>query len=214
MIILSCSSKGGCGKSTMAVNFAAALAQHKKDVIIVDCDPIKTSSNWLAARKHDPSLPEIECLEKSGSQKLIGVLKELDTRYQYVVVDVPGADSELMRMSLTVAHKALIPFRPSQADMDELPRMQEMVEDLKEINPTISVYFFINAAKPGTENTEIREARQYFKNFSVVPAETIIYDRKAYRECLARGHGVVDNSKLDRLAYKEITNLSKEIGLW
>lgn len=36
MIILVGSQKGGCGKSTLAINIAAALAKLNEDVIIVD----------------------------------------------------------------------------------------------------------------------------------------------------------------------------------
>lgn len=43
MIILLGSQKGGCGKSTIAINLACGLAQKGCDVILVDADPQQNS---------------------------------------------------------------------------------------------------------------------------------------------------------------------------
>ena len=42
--------KGGCGKSTLAVNLAGYFAQLGKRVALADCDPQRSSSDWLAIR--------------------------------------------------------------------------------------------------------------------------------------------------------------------
>jgi len=43
------SSKGGVGKSTLAVNVAACLAERGRKVLVVDLDPQATASHWLGA---------------------------------------------------------------------------------------------------------------------------------------------------------------------
>ncbi len=57
MIILIGSQKGGCGKSTIAINIAAYLAKHNKDIVLVDADPQQSSANWVKDRD-DTDLPE------------------------------------------------------------------------------------------------------------------------------------------------------------
>jgi chromosome partitioning protein len=211
MILLVASSKGGCGKSTLTVNISAILATRQENVALLDCDRIRTATNWLEARANTKCI-NIAGYTHQGANKLISHIRSLAKKHSYVVIDVPGADSEVMRTCMTIADVILIPFRPSQADMDQLPHMKSMVEDMYEINPDARVYFLLNAARVGTESTEIKGSFEYFGNFSIVPVKTVIYDRKSYRDGLEEGHGVVERK--DQKAMNEIKNLSQEVGLW
>jgi len=47
MIIATTNSKGGVGKSTIAVHLAAWLHQQGKNVIVIDCDTQQSCSRWL-----------------------------------------------------------------------------------------------------------------------------------------------------------------------
>ena len=50
MILIIGSRKGGCGKSTVAINIAAELARLGKDVVLVDADRQATAANWVEDR--------------------------------------------------------------------------------------------------------------------------------------------------------------------
>lgn len=105
MIILIGSQKGGCGKSTLTINIAAALAKLNKDVIIVDADIQSTSSRWAADRNEN--LPKVHCVQKYENMK--NTLLDLNQRYKFVIVDVAGKDSKELRTGMIVANILLIP---------------------------------------------------------------------------------------------------------
>jgi len=64
MIILIGSQKGGCGKSTTAVNICATLAKNGQDVVLVDADRQCTAANWAMDRSANSSLSVVHCVQK------------------------------------------------------------------------------------------------------------------------------------------------------
>ena len=51
--------KGGCGKTTTTVNLAAALAERKKRVLVIDLDPQASATSWFGIRDGGQALYEI-----------------------------------------------------------------------------------------------------------------------------------------------------------
>ncbi len=71
--------KGGSGKTTTAVNTAAALAEVRPPVLLIDMDPQGSASDWLA-RRGDPR----------GLDEAFG--RTFDLARLAVPTDVPGVD--------------------------------------------------------------------------------------------------------------------------
>jgi chromosome partitioning protein len=57
--------KGGSGKTTTAVNLAAALAESGRRVLLMDLDPAAAASSWLAVKENGKGILEALTAEKS-----------------------------------------------------------------------------------------------------------------------------------------------------
>jgi chromosome partitioning protein len=208
MIILIGSQKGGCGKSTTAVNICAELAGRGHDVVLVDADRQCTSANWAMDRVEKPTLSAVHCVQKY--ENIRDTLLDLDQRYEYVIVDAAGRDSRELRTGMTAAHILVVPFRPSQPDLDTLPNMQEIIIQAKDLNPKLAVYGLITMAPTNPVIHEETDARECLIDYPEIKLlATMIRDRKVYRDAMSDGLGVVemDNPK----AKMEIKNLIEEI---
>lgn len=208
MIILIGSQKGGCGKSTTAVNISAELAGKGHDVVLLDADRQSTAANWAMDRAENKTLAKVNCVQKYDNIR--DTLLDLDKRYEYVIVDAAGRDSRELRTGMTAAHILIVPFRPSQPDLDTLPNMQEIIIQAKDLNPTLKIFGLITMAPTNPIVHEEAEARDCLNDYpEIKPLSTMIRDRKVYRDAMSDGLSVVemDNAK----AKMEIKKLVEEI---
>jgi chromosome partitioning protein len=208
MIILIGSQKGGCGKSTTAVNICAELANLGHDVVLVDADRQCTSANWAMDRIANEKLAKVHCVQKY--ENIRDTLIDLDKRYGFVIVDAAGRDSRELRTGMLAAHVLIVPFRPSQPDLDTLPKMQEIITQAKDLNPDLKVFGLLTMTPTNPAIREEADARICLEDYPVIELlTTIIHDRKCYRDAMSDGLGVVemDNPK----AKDEIKKLIAEI---
>ncbi|GAB6035419.1 AAA family ATPase [Galenea microaerophila] len=207
MIIHVGNQKGGCGKSTLAVNIAAELSRRGKDVILVDADRQETSSFW-ALERQERDLPKVSHVQLY--ENIYESVKDLAKRYEYLIIDSAGRDSRELRTGMVASDILLTPFRPSQPDLDVLQKFSKVVQEAKDFNPSLKVYSLFNLAPTNPQIKEVEEAEEYmslFPDFQLL--NTVIRDRKVYRDAMSYGMSVVemDNEK----AKQEIKSLIGEI---
>lgn len=208
MIILVGSQKGGCGKSTVAVNICTALAVKGRDVVLVDADRQSTAANWVMDRSANKGLPVVHCIQKY--ENIRNTLLDLDKRYEYIIVDAAGHDSRELRTGMTAAHVMLLPFRPSQPDLDTLPSLQEIITQARDLNSELIVYALLTMGPTNPVVHETDEAREYLQDYPEIRLlATVVRDRKVYRDAMSEGMGVIEMS--NRKASEEIKSLTREI---
>lgn len=208
MIILFGGEKGGTGKSTMATNVAVLLARQGADVLVIDADPQGSSANWATIRSNDASLPTVHCVEKTGD--IAATVRDLQKRYQHIIIDAGGRDSKELRSGMLCTHKLFIPIKASQFDLWTIERMNELVAQARAFHPELEAYVVISMAPSNPQINEVSDAQQMlaeFENLRLLPI--IVRERKAYRDAILAGKGVIegDNSK----AISEIEALANEI---
>nr|WP_232484086.1 ParA family protein [Burkholderia gladioli] len=125
--------KGGVGKSTLASNLAVHLAHHQVDVVLVDTDgrqPVLAHRTPDEARYNHPS-------HVCNGRGRGGHAARSRRRYQVIVVDAGGRDSRELRTALAVANLFLTPIRASQADLETLPKVNELIGLARGLNPDL-----------------------------------------------------------------------------
>ena len=206
-IILIGGEKGGSGKSTTATNLAVFLKIEGFDVMLLDADKQATSTKWVG-RRNDAGYPEIHSAQKLGDIYKAAI--DLGSRYQFVIIDAGGRDSRELRTGMVAADVLYIPIKASQADLETLPVVDELVSLSRGMNPGLKVRTLLCMAPTNERIKEVDDAQALLTDFPELPLSgCIIRERKIYRDALLLGKGVVEMKNGD--ARGEIQLLGQEI---
>ena len=206
-IILIGGEKGGSGKSTTATNLAVFLKLEGQDVMLLDADKQATSTKWIG-RRNDAGYPEIHSAQKLGDIYKTAI--DLGGRYGFVIIDAGGRDSRELRTGMVAADVFYIPIKASQADLETLPVVDELVSLSRGMNPGLLVRTLLCMAPTNERIKEVDDAQALLVDFPDLPLSgCIIRERKIYRDALLLGKGVVEMKNSDARA--EIQLLGQEI---
>ncbi|MBX3357440.1 MAG: AAA family ATPase [Phycisphaeraceae bacterium] len=128
MIIAVANSKGGVGKSTLAVHLAAWLHKQGHRVTLADCDTQQSSSQW--ARE---AAPQVKALCLRDPDEIINELPMLAQDTDYVVADGPGSLAETSRALLLVADSAIVPCKASMLEIRALDAATKVLRQAQKI---------------------------------------------------------------------------------
>ena len=102
MIIAIANSKGGVGKSTVAVHLAAWLHEQGYRVILAYCDTQQSSSEWVRE-----AAPDIKAVRLDNPDIILNELPLLQQEADFVIADGPGSQTETSRALLLRADAVL-----------------------------------------------------------------------------------------------------------
>lgn len=207
MIIALGATKGGVGKSTIVTNLAVAFQQRRKQVIVVEADPtVRTLSTWKEDRATTEH-PPVTVVRQAGN--LRDDLRDLDGKYDIVLVDLPGKDSREMRTTATVADLLLIPCQPHQVDIDPTIAMLPIIEEARDFNPGLIVSVVLNRVPTHAWSTKEEDARAVLEESFGLVVRTSIHDRTVFSTANGIGLSVLEAN--DKKAQHEITALTDDI---
>ena len=210
MIILVGGEKGGSGKSCLAQNIAVFLtAECGASVIMVDCDPQRTTSDWIHARNNNSDLPSINCVQLYG--KIRNDLLSLEQHYDYVLVDCGGQDNLALRATMSVASHVLMPLRPKRRDLKTVNHMDDIIATCMMINPKMKASFVITQC-PNLPNqaNRIIEAKEVCRTYDINVLDAITYSRNIYDDSEESGLSVMEIEPKGKAA-QEVRNIACEL---
>ena len=183
--VLIANRKGGCGKTTVAITVAAALADGGWKVALADADPQKSASRWL--KRRPGGVAAIRPVDWSSPRSLGDVPKKTD----WVVIDAPGSIYEEDAQALIAEAKAVItPIMPSFFDEDATRRFLKDIQDIKRIRKgKVGIEIVANRVRPRARANARLEA--FFDKIGQRPIATI-NERAAYGDLAEEGLTVFD----------------------
>jgi len=204
MIIGVLQQKGGVGKTTLALNLAAAFAKDGLRVLVVDADPQGSALAWSSVREATPLFSVIGMPKPTLHKELPAIAVD----YDVVVIDGAPGVKELTRSAILAADYILVPVQPSPFDVWSCADIVGLIAEAQQFRPEIRAAFVVNRK---IANTAIgREVVKAFENFPLELLDVVVTQRVAFAESAAQGLTVPETAPSSQAAW-EIYDLAEII---
>src|SRR3954470_1796579 len=204
--------KGGVGKTAIALQLALSRALDGRDVLLIDADRQGSAQEAVTMRAEAGRTPALACVHFEDGRALRAQIAALAAKHDDTVIDVGGRDSMALRVALTRADVLLVPVVPRAVDVWALRDMAELLDQAQETReieglPPLRAYAALNMADPGgnQDNADTTAALAHYPQLGVLDAP--VRRRKAIANALALGLSVREAAVSDPKAVAEINAL-------
>jgi chromosome partitioning protein len=177
--------KGGSGKTTIALNLALAAYRRGLRTLVADIDPQHSAVLALNARG---DLPGPDCVSAKGGKLFQIQQTALKGGVDILVVDTPGYGDSDLAEAVRIADLCVVVSRPTFLDLAAAVTTAEMVRRFNQ--PGLAVLSQAPPPRLGAETPNVVRALSALSLSGLVVASVVIHSRTAYQSALMRGQGV------------------------
>ena len=202
-IIALLNQKGGCGKTTIAINLAHSFHKQGYKTLLVDSDPQGSARDWNEVN-NGQLIPVVGLDRESLAKDIEGV----KGNYDYIIIDGAPSIAKLSAAAIRIADFVLIPVQPSPWDIWATADLVDIVKARQEITENKpDVAFIVSRVIKNTKfSKEVLEALSQY-NFPILKSFTT--QRMIYPTTASEGQTVYCGYPNE--ATKEIDNIRSEI---
>lgn len=183
--IMLMNSKGGCGKTTLAVNLATWFADDGAKVALADYDPQRSTLGWLEARKQYEGIPTIEAIDATSKPARAARGTDL------LIMDAPaGTHGRTITNMLRRVDDLILPVLPSPIDMRACSGfLQELLANGRISRDQIRLAIVANRVR---ENTRIYHELEEYLGHLEIPFVTHLRESQNYIRSAETGLGIFE----------------------
>ncbi len=210
-IITVYNSKGGVGKSTIAVCLAGYLKDKKKEsVLMLDLDFRLVSKMFFKFADN----PKIEVYTPKSLTEIKNIIKN-NSNIDNIIIDCGGYDSELNRTALAIADVILV---PASATGVEILTIKDTLQQIYKINKIDNTIIVLNRMHARAQ-AQVEELQEFFQKKYSINNFALVHDRSIYKRIYAdfilphKSKKITDilQSKKATAEIKELVKKIKEI---
>ncbi len=205
MIIVVANSKGGVGKTTIAVHLAAWLVEQGYRVTFCDCDAQESSSQWIRE-----AVPQAKLVRLNTTNDILNELPILARETDFVVADGPGSDAERARALLLRGDLAIVPCKASMLEIRALAAATEVLRQAQNIRNGIPKAIIV-LSMIGKRYRLTKDMKDAATALSLPLADSAMTLRQIYADAPGQSAVVWNMPSRSKDAALEVENLFREI---
>lgn len=173
------STKGGCGKSTIAICIASELALDGYRVSLLDCD-LNQHATLFGQVCDIPGLAVVPAVDE---RNVLSGLRKAQEEADLVIIDLAGGSSTLALKALQRSNFVLIPCQATLPDVRDAVKTVEQIDDAQELaRAPIARSLIWSRLLPGFEARSARHVRESVESRNIPIFRSAMMQRAALAE--------------------------------
>jgi chromosome partitioning protein len=188
--IVIANAKGGCGKTTIATNLAAYLANRNKNTVLLDLDNQASSMLWIKNRaRKTPIITGIIPHKNAEHTATRTWQMRLPPGTHFLIIDTPGGlNGFALSDMIYAADLVIVPVLASAIDMDAAEKFISTLKKLTQnVMPKVNIAVIANRTRRGSKSFNLL---YQFLTSSGVPYIGTLRDTQNYAKAAQSGLGI------------------------